>query len=104
MGLRDQAVKPTLGGVTGRSGTNAQCCSTLAPEATQRLRTSFWAALRTVFVDGGGMTLPGSLEKTLATSWLSLGLPGTTTGSSASTVTSRRNLALRVFSSGPWHL
>src|SRR6516164_295736 len=94
MGLFDHFASATFGAPSVRRGLNDQCDSYLAPLAIHCLSTFFCSADSAIFVEGGGIIVSGSLDEIRSTSSLFSTFPGT----------SSRNFALRVFSSGPWHL
>ena len=89
---------------------NAQCVLYSAPSAIHCLRTCLSASESGSLAAAGGIRSLASSAKIRLTSSLSSGLPGTmgmapeAAGFTASLRTSRRSLAFRALSSGPWHL
>ena len=75
IGLRTHAVSFTAGGTWGLGGTNAQCCSHLAPCAIQARSDSISSGVSGL--PSGGIRSDSSSAETRASSRLSSGRPGT---------------------------
>src|SRR5207245_7686099 len=95
-------------GTTAAGGRNAQWSRYSAPSAIQRRKSSFSSVVSALWISAGGIRSSSSVVKTLRTTSLFAGWPGTMgtapdlAGFNASSRKSSRNRAFRALASNPW--